>query len=68
MPPSGFSSHAVEGALQLIGACYRDLLGEVRSGKHPNMEVAIEFELKQIGRALTQLHINKSGKLVKRKI
>jgi hypothetical protein len=66
MPPSGFSKKAVEEALQFIGACYADLLEEVRSGKHENFEVAIEYEISQIGKALEQLHIDKTGRLVER--
>jgi hypothetical protein len=31
------------------------------------MDVAIEFELKQIEKVLEQLHITRQGKLVKRK-
>ncbi len=66
MPPSGFSKKAVEGALQFVGACYQDLLEEVRSGRHENFEAAIEYEINQIGKALEQLHIDKTGKLVER--
>ena len=66
MPPSGFSKKAIEGALQFIGSCYEDLLEEVKSGKHPNAQAAIEYELRQIKNALDQLHINKHGKLVRR--
>lgn len=67
MPPSGFSTHAVKGSLQFVEGCYRDLLVEVRSGKHKDYESAIEFELKQIESALGQLHITPKGKLTKRK-
>ena len=68
MPPSGFSTHAVKGALQFVGGCYKDLLQEVRDGKHKNYEEAIEFEIQQIDSALKQLHITRKGKLTKRKI
>lgn len=67
MPPSGFSQHAVLGALQFVKGCYEDLQAEVKAGKHPSMEVAIEYELSQLKKALEKVHINKSGKLVKRK-
>lgn len=67
MPPSGFSKPVVKGALQFIGGCYRDLLQEVREGKHPSFEAAIEFELKQIERVLERIHINEKGELVDRK-
>ena len=67
MPPSGFSTHAVKGALQFVQGCYKDLLQEVRDGKHENYEQAIEFEIGQIDSALTQLHIDRKGRLSKRK-
>jgi len=67
MPPSGFNKRSVQGSLQFIRGCYQDLLEEVRSGKHPTVEEAIEFELGQIKKALGQLHITPKGKLVKRK-
>jgi hypothetical protein len=66
MPPSGFSSHAVRGALQFVGGCYRDLLAEVESGKHPDYETAIKHELTQIEMALSKLHISPTGELVER--
>lgn len=66
MPPSGFSSYAVKGALQFVEGCYRDLQAEVAAGKHASMEEAIAFELKQIESALAQLHIDNNGKLVER--
>ncbi len=66
MPPSGFSKKAVAGALQFIGSCYEDLLAEVASGKHPDIETAIKFELSQIEKALNQLHIDPQGRLVNR--
>ena len=66
MPPSGFSSYAVKGALQFVEGCYRDLQAEVAVGKHASMEAAIAFELRQIESALSQLHIDESGKLVER--
>lgn len=66
MPPSGFNTHVVKGALQFVSGCYEDLLEEVRSGKHPSFEAAIEFELGQIEKALSSLHINPQGHLVKK--
>lgn len=66
MPPSGFSSGAVRGALQFVQGCYEDLLAEVESGKHKTYEDAIKFELSQIEKALSQLHITKEGELVSR--
>ncbi len=66
MPPSGFSSKAVQGALTFISGCYEDLLGEVKSGKHASVEAALEFELSQIAKALTALHINPEGQVVSR--
>jgi|GEM_PF-1443125 len=66
MPPSGFSEKAVEGALVFIRGCYEDLLEEVKGGKHPSPEVAIEYEIGQIGKALSRLHIDKEGTLVER--
>jgi hypothetical protein len=67
MPPSGFSTNAVRGALQFIGSCYEDLLAEVQSGKHESVEAAIEYELHTIGTALQLLHINEQVELVERK-
>lgn len=66
MPPSGFSQKAVKGALQFIGSCYEDLLQEVKDGKHPTIEDAIQFELDNIDRALTKLHLDDQGNLVER--
>jgi hypothetical protein len=67
MPPSGFSTHAVKGALQFVKGCYQDLLQEVQDGKHESYEKAIEFEIGQIDSALSQLHINRKGKVTKRR-
>ncbi len=66
MPPSGFNQHAVRGALEFVKGCYEDLREEVRAGKHPNFEAAIEFELAQLEKALAQLHIDEAGRLVER--
>ncbi len=68
MPPSGFSKYAVQGALQFIQGCYEDLQQEVESGKHPDFETAVAYEIKQIDSALTQLHINEQGELINRPI
>lgn len=64
MPPSGFSKSVVAGALQFVSGCYRDLLQEVREGKHASFEEAIEYELFQIGKTLESLHIDDQGRLV----
>jgi hypothetical protein len=66
MPPSGFNQRAVKGALEFVKGCYEDLREEVRTGKYPNFELAIEFELMQLEIALSQLHIDKDGQLVER--
>lgn len=66
MPPSGFSQHAVEGALVFIQTCYQDLLKEVRSGKHASFEEAIAFEIRQIDKALSRLHIDPHGQLIEK--
>ena len=67
MPPSGFSSKAVEGALIFIKTCYEDLLAEVRSGKHASVEEAIEYEISQLRKALGRLHIDPDGRLAERR-
>jgi len=66
MPPSGFSKKAVTGALVFVQGCYEDLLEEFRSGKHENYEDAIEFEIAQIEKALSKLHIDPEGNFVER--
>jgi hypothetical protein len=66
MPPSGFSREAARGAVQFIGACYRDLQKEVESGKHASTKEAIDFELSSIERALLKIHINENGELEER--
>jgi len=67
MPPSGFSKKAIKGILQFTAACYSDLKKEVDSGKHKDFRAAIKYEQRQLKSALSQLHINERGKLVKRK-
>ncbi len=67
MPPSGFSSPVVAGALQFIGGCYRDLLREVQEGKYASIEEAMEAELKKIELALATLHIADDGTIVEKK-
>jgi len=64
MPPSGFSKKAVKGALIFVRGCYEDLLEEVRSGKHKSYEDGIEYEIAQIDKALSRLHIDAGGNLV----
>jgi hypothetical protein len=66
MPPSGFNTNVVQGALIFVRGCYLDLLDEVKSGKHGSYEEAIEYELRQISSALEQLHIDKSGRLTRK--
>ncbi len=66
MPPSGFSSSVVAGALQFVGGCYRDLLKEIREGKHASVEEAIETELGKVELALATLHIEPDGTMVKK--
>lgn len=66
MPPSGFKKKAVEGALKFAEAIYQDLLEEVRSGKYPSYEAAIEHELSLIKTALERAHITPNGDLVER--
>lgn len=68
MPPSGFNTRAVRGALEFVRGCYQDLQEEVRSGKHPNMESAIEYEINQLESALSKIHINQEGELVERAV
>jgi hypothetical protein len=66
MPPSGFNQRAVTGALEFVKGCYEDLIEEVRSGKHPDFETAIQFELSQLEKALAKVHIDGDGRLVER--
>ena len=66
MPPSGFSKKTVEGLLSFVKGNYEDLREEVRSGKHPNVEVAIDYEIAQLGKALEKLHIDEKGNIVDR--
>lgn len=67
MPPCGFNQKAVKGALEFIKGCYEDLQQEVKEGKHPNFEAALDHELENLENALTKLHIDKEGNLVERK-
>jgi hypothetical protein len=66
MPPSGFNQRAVRGALEFIKGCYEDLNEEVKAGKHPNFEAALNHELTQLESALSQLHVNDKGEVVER--
>jgi hypothetical protein len=66
MPPCGFNTSSVRGALAFIRGCYEDLLEQVRSGKFSTYEEAIEFELQQIESALSQLHIDEKGRVTSR--
>lgn len=63
---SGFSKKTIIGLLTFVQGNYEDLLTGVRSGKHPNFEDAIEYEIAQLDKALTKLHIDKEGNLVER--
>jgi hypothetical protein len=67
MPPSGFSPKTIQGLLTFVQGNYEDLRQEVRDGKHPNFEAAIDHEIKQLDQALAKLHINDKGELVERK-
>jgi hypothetical protein len=67
VPPSGFSQQAVRGALEFVRSCYEDLLRDVQSGKFDTYEEAIRYELDQLEKALTHVHITKSGRLVRRR-
>lgn len=66
MPPSGFNQRAVTGALEFVKGCYEDLIEEVQSGKHPDFESAIKYELSQLKKALESVHIDKDGRVVER--
>jgi hypothetical protein len=66
MPPSGFNQRAVTGALEFVKGCYEDLIAEVQSGKHPDFETAVKYELSQLETALAKVHIDKEGNLVER--
>lgn len=66
MPPCGFNPNSVKGALAFVRGCYEDLLKDVYSGKFKTYEEAIEYELKQIEKALTKLHVDAKGNLVER--
>lgn len=66
MPPSGFTRKAVLAATQFVGACYEDLLEEVRSGKHASIEEALEHEIGRIEKALAKAHITPEGELIER--
>ena len=63
MPPCGFNPSSVRGGLAFVRGCYEDLLDQVRSGKFTLYDEAIEFELRQIDTALSQLHVDESGKV-----
>lgn len=68
MPPSGFSKKAISGLLRFVKANYEDLLAEVESGKHPDVISAIKFEIDNLDRALSKLHISENGDIVERQI
>jgi len=56
MPPSGFSEKAVNGLLVFVGACYEDLLKEIKEGKKTEGE-AIQQELENIKKYLREFRI-----------
>lgn len=66
MPPSGFNQRAVTGALEFVRGCYEDLIAEVQAGKHPDFESAVKYELAQLEKALSKVHIDEAGSLVER--
>ena len=66
MPPSGFSPKVVQGLLTFVQGNYEDLLKEIREGKHPSIEAAIEHEIGLLEKALSKLHIDEDGNLVER--
>ena len=66
MPPSGFNRNIVECALTFVRGCYIELLHEVKSGKHASYEAAIEYELGQIEKVLSRMHITPEGELIER--
>ena len=66
MPPSGFSTNTIKGLLAFVKGNYEDLREEVRSGKHPSVEVAIDYEIAQLGKALEKLHLDEEGNIVDR--
>lgn len=64
MPPSGFRQSAVN---HVVGFCrdnYKALQEEVRRGKHPSMEVAMEREVERLDKFLLRLHLDEEGRLV----
>jgi hypothetical protein len=68
MPPSGFSKKATAGLVTFVGECFKDLKQEVESGKHPNLETAMAYELKQIEQGVRKIHLNENAELVERQI
>lgn len=68
MPPSGFNPRAAALLVAFVSECYKDLQKEVESGKHPDMETAVRFEISQIEKSIRKIHISDSGDLVERPI
>ena len=56
MPPSGFNPTAVKSASSFVQECFNDLEQEVRDGKHVSFEVALDYELGQLEKALSKPH------------
>ena len=52
MPPSGFSTGAVNGLMVFFRETLRDLEREVTQGKHADLPAGLRFEITQITRAL----------------
>lgn len=66
MPPSGFNERAIRGLLEFVLENYKDLQKEVVEGKHPSADAAINFEIKNLERALQKLHVTPDGDIVER--
>ncbi len=52
MPPSGFSTGAVNGLIVFFRKTLSDLEREVTQGKHADLPAGLHFEIAQITRAL----------------
>ena len=55
MPPSGYSSGAVNGFSTFHVCNWNDLLAEVRAGKHASFELGIKHEVALIDKATPKL-------------
>ena len=63
---AGFTDEIRTGFLIFIKCCVQELQIEVREGTHLNDRAALGFEIGQISKALTNLHIDKHGNPVHR--